>query len=92
MDFLDHFLTVPLSEIRHLLGASCYLGGEDECHILSTLRTCSLFLPVIIINTVRLGFGFPGCICLSLHFGYFFEERDSMCFSYHLSMECGRTS
>lgn len=47
MDFLDHFLTVPLSEIRHLLGVSCYLDGEDECHILSTLRTCGLFLLVI---------------------------------------------
>ena len=56
MDLLDNFLDVSLSEIRHFLGASCYLGDKDKCYILSTLRTYSLIQLIIIIITVRLDF------------------------------------
>lgn len=34
MDFLDNnYSDISLSEIRHLLSTSCYLGDKDKCYI-----------------------------------------------------------
>lgn len=96
MDLLDKFLDVSLSEIRHLLGGSCYWGDKDKCYIVSTLMITYSLIRLIIFpchhGETWLWLSWI-CLALLVHFIAFLEAFPGQhLFFLSSSMECGMMS